>query len=327
MVPWTVFLLAAPLLAWALLLASGGLWARPAAGALVINEFLADPAGADSGGEFVVLLNTGPDAVDLQGVALEFANGSVGPVWQARWQATASHTLAAGEFFLIVDRNWSTTGSYDAQVPLGLQNGPDAIRLARDGNGLDMVGYGNLTDPLMLEGQAVPLPTGLGLGRRPDGHDTDNNAADFQPVEITPGWRNFPDHAMELVSAVWDPPCARVSGQNLRLDLTLRNTGLLDLPPTVLRLSWLPAQGEALNALETAFAGCRSDEEWSARLSCPGPPEGRLPGSVGAPGIARLCPVLIRIWEACRRVRPTWFSTRCCTCPDPGRGNGWNCAP
>ncbi len=216
----------------------------------------------------------------------------MGPQWETRWQETGSRLLAAGEFFLIVDRNWTTTADFDAQVALGLQNGPDAIRLVCGGIGLDMVGYGNLTDPLMREGQAVPLPTGLGLGRHPDGHDTDDNAADFRPVAITPGWRNFPDHALELVSAAWDPPCAAYAGQNLCLDLAVRNAGLLDLPPTTLELVWVSAEGEPLLALNTAFAGCRAAETWAARLTCPAPGEGRhgvrldLLPSPGAPGLS-----------------------------------------
>jgi len=248
---------------------------HPAAASLVINEFLADPAGADAGGEFVELLNTGPEPVDLRDVTLEFANGSVGPQWDVRWEGTLHGVLEAGQFFLIVDRNWTTTPTYDAQVALGLQNGPDAIRLARGESGLDTVGYGNLTDPAMLEGAAVPLPTGLGLGRRPDGHDTDNNAADFQPVQITPGWRNFPDHALEVIKASWEPPCAAESGQSLQLDLELRNTGLQDLPPTTLQLSWELTGGETLTTLETAFAGCATGEIWTARLGIPAPAEGR----------------------------------------------------
>lgn len=243
---------------------------------LVINEFLADPEGADAGAEFVELFNTGSEAMDLLGVCLEFANGSVGPEWEPRWCCEETRFLPAGGFFLLVDRNWRTTPVFDAQASLGLQNGPDAIRLVRGEQVLDLVGYGSLTDPAMMEIRPVPLPTGQGLGRRPDGRDTDDNAADFQPVDISPGTRNFADHAFDLAALALDPPCLAGPGNRLRMDVRLRNIGLLDHPATTLSVRLVSAvEGDHL-LLETPFGGCPVDGSWDARLEGVPPQAGRF---------------------------------------------------
>ena len=98
--------------------------------AVVINEVLYDPPGADAGGEFVELLNPGPGPVDLAGFRLEFANGADGPAWQIRWQGGADDHLDPGAVFLLVDTGW-TGPPGQAEVRLALQNGPDAVRLDR----------------------------------------------------------------------------------------------------------------------------------------------------------------------------------------------------
>lgn len=206
-----------------------------AAGAQVINEFLADPPGSDGGKEFVEIHNAGPD-LSLAGVTLEFANGAVEPVWEVRWSAPPGTVLAEGGFFLICDRNWTGPAVPDAEVALGLQNGPDAIRLARDGTVLDLVGYGPLTDDRLYEGAPSPLQAGLALARRPDGADSDDNAADFVAAEATPGAPNFRDWAFHVVVATGDPPCLDRAGRSLRLEVQLENRGILAWPGGQVRL-------------------------------------------------------------------------------------------
>lgn len=213
---------------------------------LVINEFLPDPEGADAGKEFVELLNTGPAALDLRDVSLDFANGIEGPVWTTRWRCEDSLILPAGGRLLVVDRNWLGEPPGQVEVWLGLQNGPDAIRLAREGQVLDLVGYGALTDTLLMEGSPARLMAGLALARRPDGRDTSDNAADFFPSAPTPGQPNFLPFDLRLEEVLLEPPSADRPGRRLEVTASLRNTGTENLPSATL---FLVAFGQVVGAL------------------------------------------------------------------------------
>ena len=125
--------------------------------------------------------------MDLGGWQLQFANGADGPVWQTRWSGQAGQALAPRARFLIVDSGWTAPPPGDAEVVLGLQNGPDAIRLTHAGVAVDVVGYGALTDPRLMETAPAPLAAGRAIARRPDGRDTGDNAADFVTTVPTPG--------------------------------------------------------------------------------------------------------------------------------------------
>ena len=197
---------------------------------LVINEFLPDPAGTDGGREFVELFNAGTEAFDLEPVELQFANGSVGADWVTRWRGAGYGILAAGSRFLIVDRNWLGEVAGQAEVYLGLQNGPDAIRLVAGAVVLDMVGYGPLTDAELFEGAPVPVPAGRALARKPDGADTQHNATDLAAADATPGARNFLPYSLALDEQEFDPPLLARPGDAMRVTLVLRNDGTEDLP-------------------------------------------------------------------------------------------------
>jgi hypothetical protein len=195
----------------------------------VINELLPDPEGSDAGREFVELLNTGPSVEALAGVRLEFGNGTESGNWIARWSAFDEQVVAAGERFLIVDRNWQGPAFADAEVYLGLQNGPDAVRLVRGETVLDLVGYGALTDGAMMETSPAAVAAGLALARKPDGRDTGDNSRDFQLAPPTPGEANFLPFALEALDWDLEPPSADRPGIDLRLTVTLLNAGTEDL--------------------------------------------------------------------------------------------------
>ena len=208
-------------------------------GALLINEFMPDPEGADAGREVGEIINTGEQPVSLAGLELQFGNGAESAQWQTRWSAAVTDSLPAGGLFLIVDRNWLGVDPGQAEVWLGLQNGPDAIRLQSGITTLDLVGYGPLTDGLMLEGEAVPVSPGLALARRPDGWDTNFNARDFVPATPTPGRRNFQPFSLRLLALVCDPPSADRLDIQVRVTAELVNNGTEDLPsrPLTLRVN------------------------------------------------------------------------------------------
>jgi len=205
-------------------------------GALLINEFLPDPAGPDAGQEFVELINTGGQTHCLDGVCLQFGNGVESAQWETRWTGAVGDSLRPGERFLIVDRNWLGPAQGQAEVWLGLQNGPDALRLQRDDLTLDRVGYGALTDTAMVEGAAVPVVAGLALARRPDGRDTQDNSRDFVPTEPTPGEPNFRPYDLRLLDLQLDPPSADRPDVPVRVTAELVNIGTEFLPARPLQL-------------------------------------------------------------------------------------------
>lgn len=235
---------------------------------VVINEFLPDPAGSDGGHEFVELLNMGPESVDLGGWQLQFANGAEGAVWQSRWTGTAGQSIAGNGRFLIVDRNWLGDVAGDAEAALSLQNGPDAIRLVEGGVARDLVGYGALTDTLLMETAPVPVTPGRSLARRPDGRDTDDNRADFVAAEPTPGAANFALRLLTMVESQLEPPCLAAAGEPVAVAVTLRNEGLESLPMARLLLTCdIDTVGATLDAMT---AGEERRLEWTVRPSRPG---------------------------------------------------------
>jgi len=204
----------------------------PAARATVrLNEVMYDPAGADGGREFVELYNAGAEPVCLDDLRLQFANGAVGDVWQGRWTGSPFDTLAPGGFFLVVDQGWQGV-TPNAVASLGLQNGPDAVRLSLDGDVLDLLGYGALATVALYEGLPHPGATGGGsLARRPDGHDTDRNDADWNILaEPTPGAPNYPAFGLEITSFRAEPASQTGPGGVVDLTLGFVASGLSALP-------------------------------------------------------------------------------------------------
>lgn len=217
--------------------AAATLWlcCRLAAAGLVVNEICYDPPGADAGAEFVELINCGLEAVELTGCRLEFANGAVGPVWAVRWAATAGARLEPGQLFLVVDRGWTGTAA-DAEVSLGLQNGPDALRLVRGDGSIDLVGWGALAWGEMYEHRPHPGAAGRSLARRPDGNDSGDNAADFVAADPTPGARNWAAFAAALHTLRWEPPSLPAAHIPATAHLQLTNSGLHVIEDATLEL-------------------------------------------------------------------------------------------
>jgi len=236
---------------------------RSAVASLVINELAPDPPGADAGKEFVEIINTSHITESLAGVSLQFANGAEGAVWRVRWEAETGLVLAPGARFLLADRNWQGPVPADVEVWLGLQNGPDAVRLVRGEVVLDLVGWGALTDPDLMESTPAPAAPGVALARRPDGWDTDDNGADFVLAEPTPGGLNFVPWALTVLAAGLEPPSVVRPGDPLRLDVELRNDGLHDWPVTTLSLHAGNQTGTAL--LDACPSGSVRRFSWQVR--------------------------------------------------------------
>lgn len=194
---------------------------------ILINEVLYDPAGPDSGGEFVELLCASPDGCALGGLRLEFVNGDDPEPSRVVWDAPAEGRIDPGARWLI---GGAGVANVDEVVALGLQNGPDALRLFRESELLDAVAWGELTG--QGEGQPAPDVSGEALARVPDGADSDDNATDFASRAPTPGAPN--SYAMQLsLRRVWTEP------------------------------PWLPRPGEILLQVEAEFVGDDPDQRGS----------------------------------------------------------------
>ena len=206
------------------------LWSSPAGvgsarASLVLNEILYDPDGSDTGREWVEILNTGPWPAPAEGLALEFANGAEPGTWAVVWQGRDTEWIEPGAFFLVGER---PDGAVDSPTRLGLQNGPDALRLVREGFILDLVGWGEPLDPSLFEGAAPALPARSGESLvRTDGLDTDDNRTDFLIRSPTPGRANFPrvDLAVSLLPEGGRALPVDRSSPRVRVQIVVENRG------------------------------------------------------------------------------------------------------
>ncbi len=156
----------------------------PLSAQLVINEIYYDHVGADAGYEFIELMNVSTEAIDLDGVSLEFHNGA-GAGWSVLWRGNALDSVSAGGLFVVGGE--FVRPPPDVVMGLSLQNGPDALGVFAAGVALDLVGYGGFSDPLYTEGSgAAPVRAGESTARIPDGHDSGDNFADFSARSPSP---------------------------------------------------------------------------------------------------------------------------------------------
>ncbi|MEZ4316766.1 MAG: lamin tail domain-containing protein [Myxococcota bacterium] len=156
-----------------------------AQGAVVINEFEADPAGADGGYEWIELYNDGAAPVDVSGWTIQKATNTYSTVFTF----DPGVSIPAGGYVVIGEA--SVVGvDYYAPSVLGMGNASssgDAIRLV-DGGGtpVDTVVYGPdnadafLDDTGAIATNIAPRPvSGVSLARQPNGSDTNASGNDF----------------------------------------------------------------------------------------------------------------------------------------------------
>ena len=161
---------------------------------LLINEIDYDQPGGDTA-EFVEIVNNGLGDVDLSGITLELVNGSNGSPYDSF--PLPSVTLAGGDYFVVCS-NAATVANCDLDVLSSIQNGaPDAVALVSAGTVLDTVSYEGDTAAPYTEGSGAGLADAgtpgqdfRGIGRFPDGADSNQNNVDFANACITPGGPN-----------------------------------------------------------------------------------------------------------------------------------------
>lgn len=164
----------------------------PALAEVVINEVDYDQPGNDTA-EFIELFNNGPGSALLAEYEIVLANGaSAGAPYDTI--ALPQVSLPPGGCFVICG-NGANVPHCDLDITPdenAIQNGaPDGIGLRHNGVFVDFLSYEGSTTGF-TEGTGTSaaddnVTAGVGLTRSPNGHDTNNNNADFSLAPITPG--------------------------------------------------------------------------------------------------------------------------------------------
>jgi Lamin Tail Domain len=257
----------------------------PAARAdLLLNEVLYDPEGADEGREFVELWNPDSTSHPLEGVVLEACDGARPGSWTTVWRGAAGAAAAPRTAHVV----------HGAALAVALQNGPDAIRLVRGGAVLDLLGYGDLEDASLREGEpAVDAPSGQSLGRVRDGVDTGSNRADWTAEsDPTPGEANHPDRRLRFTrAAARTVPEVAWPGEKVEARVWVRNSGTRSVEAArwLVEADLSSGDGPALSGPATASGAAVAPGEsvlvslaistpapglWTARLRLAGAPPG-----------------------------------------------------
>src|SRR5438093_6711220 len=163
-----------------------------AAGRPLVAEVFYDAIGDDTGLEFVELYNPDARAQPLAGARLQSGDGAGPDRWTTRWTGAEADTIPPHGRFVI--GGGLVTPAPQAVVELGLQNGPDAVRLLWPDGAAEVVGYGALAYPEYFCGAPAPdASSGLSLSRIPDDADAAPKPLDFRPAAPSPGRANQPE--------------------------------------------------------------------------------------------------------------------------------------
>jgi hypothetical protein len=163
-------------------------------GDIRVNEFMTGSTGAASN-EFVELWNAGSTAVTVGGFKVAYRSAA-GTSDTTLATIPDGATIASGGFYLLAGSGYLGSQAPDQtfSASLAATGGGLAVRDA-SGTILDSVGYGEATNAF-VEGHPAAAPPataapGSSSGRIPDGHDTNDNAADFSvSTNPSPGASN-----------------------------------------------------------------------------------------------------------------------------------------
>jgi Lamin Tail Domain/Collagen triple helix repeat (20 copies) len=167
---------------------------NPVEARIRVNELSTGTAGAATD-EFVELVNAGTAPLDLGGYRLVYRSGS-GTSDVLLATVPAGTTLGPGAFYLFGGSGYAGTKPVNQSFSAALAATAGGVGI-RDAAGelADSIGYGPATNAF-VEGHPAPAPPaipspGSSDVRLPDGHDTDDNAADFSVSQTaTPGETN-----------------------------------------------------------------------------------------------------------------------------------------
>ena len=203
--------------------ANGGAAGQP--GDVVINEIDYDQVGTDNA-EFIELYNAGSQSVDLSQLELRLIQGAGQTAGTAYETVTfdPGTTIPAMGYYVVCGNTANVANCDDGdQLPASnaIQNGPDAVELVTTGGTrIDVVSYEAAVMGFTEGGGAAPADLGttgnenMSIARTPDGADTDDNAADFSVVGITPGAQNLGETLQQTTDGAdrWVMLASPVSG-------------------------------------------------------------------------------------------------------------------
>lgn len=172
---------------------------------LVINEIDYDQPSTDSS-EFIELYNSGSSPIDLRFYRVILVNGNNNTPYDSI--TLPNQMLNAGSYFVICSSLGTVPMcdmSHTTPSTGFIQNGsPDAVAIRNTSTNaiIDAVSYEGNVAPPYISGNGVPIgqsDTGTfvttlyrytGIGRFPDGTDTNDDSTDFSRRCITPGTAN-----------------------------------------------------------------------------------------------------------------------------------------
>ena len=147
-----------------------------------VNE-VATGTTVSAADEFVELVNVGTIAADVGGWKLAYRSAA-GTSDTTLATIPPGTTIAPGGFYLFGGSAYAGARAADQSFSTGLAATGGGVGI-RDANGalVDSVGWGTATNAF-VEGVAAAAPPstappGASIVRKPDGHDTDSNSADF----------------------------------------------------------------------------------------------------------------------------------------------------
>ena len=149
---------------------------------LRVNELMSGSTGA-APNEFVEIVNTGTAAADIGGYKLAYRSAA-GTSDVTLATVPTGTSLAAGNFYLFGGSGYAGTRVPDQSFSAAIAATGGGVAL-RDATGgiVDSVGYGDAVNVFVEAHAANAPPTtaapGSSIVRIPDGHDTNDNAADF----------------------------------------------------------------------------------------------------------------------------------------------------
>lgn len=153
-----------------------------------INEVHINTPGTDHGC-FVELYF--PEGTSLDGYSLVGVNGNNNLEYNII--ALDGYAIPADGFFVIAQDDTVLTADLISTL-VDYQNGPDNIQLRYMGTIVDAIGYGTFSASEYFAGEGTAVPLVLdsqSYSRIPDGNDTNDNAVDFLPGELTAGSANI----------------------------------------------------------------------------------------------------------------------------------------
>lgn len=156
---------------------------------LIINEVDYDQDGDDTA-EFIELVNTTNQPMDLSPYTVELVSGADSSVYKTFDLSTIDSQLGPGDY-LVIGSSSVVAGLPEAVLSISAangfiqngSNGGDAVQVLQNGNTIDSMSYEAVVTNLTEGSEHAGTDLGPGsLSRCPDAEDTDENGVDYQPT-------------------------------------------------------------------------------------------------------------------------------------------------